>query len=143
MSKLSRLGNALYEGDVSIDFVSPRRRRIWYSISLLIVLVAVLGLYFKGLNLGIEFEGGSEYRVSLPADQVNQDTADRLRETVGSLGIKDAEQPVVTTSGREVLEGRDDWIRIRGIDRWLGGVHLQGPEAAWRWDGEAGRLVRT
>ena len=68
MSKLSRLGNALYEGDVSIDFVSPRRRRIWYSISLLIVLVAVLGLYFKGLNLGIEFEGGSEYRVSLPAD---------------------------------------------------------------------------
>ena len=103
MSKLSRLGNALYEGDVSIDFVSPRRRRIWYSISLLIVLVAVLGLYFKGLNLGIEFEGGSEYRVSLPADQVNQDTADRLRETVGSLGIKDAEQPVVTTSGREAV----------------------------------------
>ena len=29
MSKLSRLGNALYEGDVSIDFVSPRRRRVW------------------------------------------------------------------------------------------------------------------
>ena len=103
MSKLSRLGNALYEGDVSIDFVSPRRRRIWYGVSLLIVLVAVLGLYFKGLNLGIEFEGGSEYRVSLPADQVNQDTADALREAVGGLGIKDAEQPVVTTSGNEAV----------------------------------------
>ncbi|RYP81644.1 protein translocase subunit SecF [Nocardioides guangzhouensis] len=103
MSKLSRLGNALYEGDVSIDFVSKKRRRLWYSVSLLIVLVAVLGLWFKGLNLGIEFEGGSEYRVSLPSDQVNQDTADRLREVVGGLGIKDAEQPVVTTSGSEAV----------------------------------------
>ena len=65
MSKLSRLGNALYEGDVSIDFVSPRRRRIWYGVSLLIVLVAVLGLYFKGLNLGIEFEGGTSWQVRM------------------------------------------------------------------------------
>ena len=103
MSKLSRLGNALYEGDVSIDFVSKRRRRIWYSISLLIVIVASLGLYVRGLNLGIEFEGGSEYRVTLPSDQVTQDTADALREAVGALGIKDAEQPVVTTSGSEAV----------------------------------------
>ncbi|HEY4574107.1 MAG TPA: hypothetical protein VIJ26_09095, partial [Thermoanaerobaculia bacterium] len=49
---------------------------------------------------------------------------------------------VLTATGREVLEGRDDWVRIRGIDRWLGGVHLQGVEAAWRWDPETGRLVR-
>ena len=103
MSKLSRLGNALYEGDVSIDFVSKRRRRIWYSISLLIVLLASAGLFVRGLNLGIEFEGGAEYRVTLPSDQVNQDTADRLREVVGALGIKDAEQPVVTTSGNEAV----------------------------------------
>ena len=103
MSKLSRLGNALYEGDVSIDFVSKRRRRIWYSISLLIVLLASAGLFVRGLNLGIEFEGGAEYRVTLPTDQVNQDTADRLREVVGALGIKDAEQPVVTTSGNEAV----------------------------------------
>jgi preprotein translocase subunit SecF len=59
MSKLSRLGNALYEGDVSIDFVSKRRRRIWYSVSLLIVVLASAGLFVRGLNLGIEFEGGS------------------------------------------------------------------------------------
>jgi DNA-binding MarR family transcriptional regulator len=47
----------------------------------------------------------------------------------------------LTTGGREVLEGKDDWIQIRGVDRWLGGVHLQGREAAWRWDTEAGHLV--
>ena len=47
----------------------------------------------------------------------------------------------LTPTGREVLAGRDDWVRIRGIDRWLGGVHLHGPEAAWRWDESAGRLT--
>ena len=60
MGKMSRLGNALYEGDVSIDFVG--RRMLWYTFSGIIVLIAVAGLSFKGLNMGIEFEGGVEYR---------------------------------------------------------------------------------
>lgn len=47
----------------------------------------------------------------------------------------------ITHGGREVLEGKDDWIQIRGVDRWLGGVHLHGQDAAWRWDTEAGHLV--
>jgi hypothetical protein len=47
----------------------------------------------------------------------------------------------LTATGREVLEGLDDWVGIHGIDRWLGGVHLKGREAAWRWDADAGRLV--
>jgi hypothetical protein len=48
----------------------------------------------------------------------------------------------LTATGRDVLENRDDWVRIHGLDHWLGGVHLQGSEAAWRWDAQAGRLVR-
>ena len=67
MGRMSRLGNALYEGDVSIDFVG--RKWLWYSISGIIVLLAVAGLYFKGVNFGIEFEGGVEYKISLPADR--------------------------------------------------------------------------
>jgi len=48
----------------------------------------------------------------------------------------------LTTEGRAVLEGRTDWIVLSGgIDRWLGGVRLQGDDAAWRWHEEAGRLV--
>jgi hypothetical protein len=34
-------------------------------------------------------------------------------------------------------------LHIPGIDRWIGGVHLAGPEKAWRWDREALRLVRV
>jgi len=50
---------------------------------------------------------------------------------------------VLTEAGREVLDGRRDRVRTNGIDRWLGGVHLQGREAAWRWNPEARRLVAT
>jgi len=49
----------------------------------------------------------------------------------------------LTDTGRAVLDGRADWIRLNGIDRWLGGVHLHGADAQWRWDAEAGRLRRT
>jgi preprotein translocase subunit SecF len=101
MGKFSRLGNDLYSGQKSIDFVG--RKWLWYAISAVIVLVAVGGLVGKGINYGIEFTGGAEYRVSLPADQVTQDTADELRQEVAGTGIDNASSPVVTTSGNEAI----------------------------------------
>jgi hypothetical protein len=47
----------------------------------------------------------------------------------------------ITEAAFRVMEGRDDHIRLNGIDRWLGGVHLKGDAAAWRWDRVSGRLV--
>ena len=41
----------------------------------------------------------------------------------------------LTPTARDVLAGREDRVRANGIDRWLGGVHLRGHEARWRWDG--------
>lgn len=101
MGKFSRLGNALYEGDVSIDFVG--RKWLWYSISGVIVLLAVAGLYFKGLNLGIEFEGGNEYNVSVGAGEATQDNVDKIRDAVAATGIKDASSPIVNTSGTDAI----------------------------------------
>jgi preprotein translocase subunit SecF len=98
MGKISRLGNNLYNGTRSIDFVG--RKWLWYAISGVIVLLAVLGMSVKGLNYGLEFTGGNQFTVSnLDKSEVNQDNADKLRETVGGLGIKNADAPVVTTSG--------------------------------------------
>ena len=34
-----------------------------------------------------------------------------------------------------------DAVRLRGIDTWLGGVHLRGREARWRWDAEHGSVA--
>ncbi len=101
MSKFSRLGNALYEGDVSIDFVG--RRRLWYVISGVIVLVALSGLYFKGLNMGIEFEGGVEYRVAMPAGQADQSAVEDIRDAVAGSGIDAASSPIVNTSGQDTI----------------------------------------
>jgi preprotein translocase subunit SecF len=100
MGKMSRLGNALYEGDVSIDFVG--RKVLWYTISGIIVLLAVAGLYFKGLNFGIEFEGGVEYKVSLPANEVTQGNVDKIRTAVADTGFEAASSPIVNTSGESI-----------------------------------------
>ena len=101
MGKASRLGNALYEGDVSIDFVG--RKWLWYGVSAVILAVAIAGLLVKGLNFGIEFEGGVEYAVSLPADQVTQDNADKIRTAVAGTGIDAASSPIVNTSGTDSI----------------------------------------
>lgn len=48
----------------------------------------------------------------------------------------------VTDFGRALLEERADWIRDRdGINTWLGGTHLSGPDAQWRWDSASKCLV--
>jgi RNA polymerase sigma factor (sigma-70 family) len=58
-------------------------------------------------------------------------------------GSFSARRVSVTEWGRLALEGRLDRVRTAGIDRWLGGVHLHGMEAGWRWDEEGRRLVAT
>lgn len=65
MSRIGSLGNKLYRGEVSYDFVGKQKR--WYAISGVILLLAVGGLLFRGLQLGIEFRGGSEFSVTAPA----------------------------------------------------------------------------
>ena len=42
----------------------------------------------------------------------------------------------LTATGREVLEGRADHVRLNVIDRWAGGVHLT-TTRCYRWDGRA------
>lgn len=46
----------------------------------------------------------------------------------------------ITESGRAVLAGRADRIALLGIDRWLGGVHLQGNRLRWRWNPATRRI---
>jgi hypothetical protein len=49
----------------------------------------------------------------------------------------------ITDHGRQLLEGKADWIKLNGaIDVWLGGVHLTGQEASWRWDEEKQTLAK-
>jgi len=73
-SALTRFGNDLYTGAKSFPFV--RRRGWWYAIAaVLLVIVAAGTLLRGGLVFGIEFSGGSQFRVSSVAD-----TSQRLAE---------------------------------------------------------------
>ena len=62
-------------------------------------------------------------------------------------GLREARSPalnenaILTEFGRALLAGEADWVAENGIDRWLGGVHLCGSEARWRWDDGEERLV--
>jgi hypothetical protein len=39
----------------------------------------------------------------------------------------------LTSLGRRVLAGAEDWLASHACERWIGGVHLTGDEV-WRWD---------
>jgi preprotein translocase subunit SecF len=101
MGKFSRLGNDLYNGRKSIDFIG--KMWLWYAASGVIIVVAVLGMTLKGFNLGIEFKGGTEYTVKLPSAMVTQANADKLRTVVADTGYKEASAPEVTTSGTKTI----------------------------------------
>lgn len=107
MGRMSRLGNALYEGDVSVDFVG--RKWLWYAVSLVIVVAAVSGLFVRGLNFGIEFEGGVEYQAEVASAQASDDSLDQVREAVAATGIEAASNPQVTTAS----SGSGSSIRVQ------------------------------
>ncbi|WP_030670706.1 protein translocase subunit SecF [Streptomyces cellulosae] len=62
MSKLGTLGARLHRGEVGYDFVG--NRKIWYGISILITITAIVGLAVRGLNMGIDFQGGAVFTTS-------------------------------------------------------------------------------
>lgn len=49
----------------------------------------------------------------------------------------------LTPAGEAVLVGRSDWFRLNGASRWIGGVHLIGPEPRWRYDRVAATVVES
>ena len=53
--------NALYEGETTIGFL--RRRKIFYSISIAIILLGAFSMGMRGLNFGIDFKGGTSWQV--------------------------------------------------------------------------------
>jgi len=90
---IAQFGNDLYSGKRSIDFVG--RRRTWYLISLVLFLLAIAGLGLRGLNLGIEFTGGSDFRVAKVVSTDNFEQ--RARKVVADVG--GTEGAKVTTVG--------------------------------------------
>ena len=49
----------------------------------------------------------------------------------------------LTGTGARLLAGEADQVALNGIDRWIGGVHLQGHRVPWRWDDGTETIVRA
>ncbi|MEU6659413.1 protein translocase subunit SecF [Streptomyces sp. NPDC046821] len=94
MSKLGHLGARLIRGEVGYDFIG--KRKIWYGVSILITVAAILGLTVRGLNMGIEFEGGAVFTtpktsVSAPAAEEAAKAAsghDVIVQELGTGGLR-------------------------------------------------------
>jgi len=81
-TRLTRLGNGLYTGEKSFNFVG--KRMLWYGIGIGLVLFMVVSTILRGgFVFGIEFRGGSEFRVSQPAVLVQQIGVDAVNTFVG------------------------------------------------------------
>ena len=85
MSRLGNFGGKLYRGEVSYDFIG--RRKTWYVLSAAMILVSAVSLFTRGLELGVEFEGGAVYLV-----QADQLTVEEAREVVRAAGV---DEPIV------------------------------------------------
>lgn len=84
----SDFGNDLYTGKRSIPVVA--KRKSFYLVSLLLMAIAIGGLGVNKLNLGLEFSGGSEFRVtttSLPSGYESQ-ARDALGAADDSQGVR-------------------------------------------------------
>ena len=111
MSKLTVIGQRLYRGDVSINFVG--RWKTWYVISGVILLISVGALLGRGLNLGIEFKGGADF--SLPSATCSVEEARTVSEdatgaqtivTITGSGTVRVQTETLTPEASSVLAGQ-------------------------------------
>jgi protein-export membrane protein SecD/preprotein translocase SecF subunit len=86
----------LYHGETHVRFV-PRLRR-WGLVSLLVIAVGMVSLVTRGLNLGIDFEGGVVWEV--PAGDLSVADA---QELVEGEGLEDVTVQTLEADGEEEL----------------------------------------
>ena len=98
MPSFATFGNELYTGERSINFVG--RQKLWFSISGVLIALSLIGLFGRGLNLSLEFKGGSEFTVS---------NAQTTNDVIG----RDAVQSVDPTADAQVTKVGTDSVRVQ------------------------------
>ena len=114
MSSITNIGQRLYRGEVSYDFVGRWKR--WYVFSAIILLVAIGSLAFRGLNLGIEFRGGADFAIPNATCSVTEarevaeaETGGQTIVTVASSGTMRVQTiPLTSAESIELSESLGD-----------------------------------
>jgi preprotein translocase subunit SecF len=86
----------------SMPFHFIKQRKIWYTISVLIIIPGIISLFLQGLNLGIDFTGGSllDLKFSSPA------TTEQVRGVLDEFGLE----------GATIQQSAEDSFLIRTIE---------------------------
>lgn len=121
--KKMSLGHRLYTGQISYDFI--KHRRTWFTVSGVMVVLSILLVLVRGLTLGIEFTGGTDFQAPM---QIKAGTVDQVRSHLNELSVKDLEAQVFslgdthirvqtrTLSTDEVTATRAEVAKIAGVD---------------------------
>src|SRR5215203_6888873 len=102
MSKISRMGHRLYTGEVSYDFIG--RRRLWYTVSAIMLTISVLAVVLRGLTWGIEFSGGADFKASTTTAASTSVT--QMRAALEASGVPELDEAEIYTIG-------DNQIRVQ------------------------------
>ena len=89
---------------LQIDFM--RKRYLWFAISGAIVLLGTGALVFRGLNLGIDFKGGTQLSFKTPVPQ----TTGAVRVIMSDQGYADA---VIQGRGKSTSNGGYKSFQVR------------------------------
>lgn len=73
-------GNDLYSGRRSFNVIG--KRRIWFGIAIVAILISLFSFVIKSPNLGIEFRGGSQFTIS-NTEITSHDSAYNVIKKVG------------------------------------------------------------
>ena len=117
----------LWTGEISYDFVG--HARWWYIISGALIVISILSISIRDLDLGIEFRGGSNFKVSVA--EVTPATLDQFREAVINSGPGELDGTTVATvgTGRVSIETRaltvDEQITVREAIAELAGTNSE------------------
>ena len=87
------LATRLYRGEVSYDFIGKRRR--WYAISGIVLLVSIISILVRGLNPSVDFKGGDVFQFPR-----NGHTISDVNAAINSVGVS-PEVVQVTGSGSD------------------------------------------
>ena len=78
--------------NTKIDFLG--KRKIFYAISGVVIILGIASLALRGLNLGVDFSGGRNYVINFKQDVETQEVQDQLAAAFG-------EAPTVITYGTQ------------------------------------------